>query len=203
MRNNEMNPEKSVTMNKSEINQYFKEFLLALDRKVHSIQGFRLAEADDFKSYCSLWLVERPHLMSQYLPHVLASVCAGQRAVDFFRKMNSQLPQGKWVKDSEAIERKTILYLDKILDSERGQQVHQDFLASGEDVEAGVVNNLMLGSMLKALTPRQREVYLLVEIEGHKVVEAADVLGMRRELAQIELGKARKVVAELREEFGN
>ena len=104
---------------------------------------------------------------------------------------------------SEAIERKTILYLDKILDSERGQQVHQDFLASGEDVEAGVVNNLMLGSMLKALTPRQREVYLLVEIEGHKVVEAADVLGMRRELAQIELGKARKVVAELREEFGN
>jgi DNA-directed RNA polymerase specialized sigma24 family protein len=61
----------------------------------------------------------------------------------------------------------------------------------------------MLGSMLKALTPRQREVYLLVEIEGHKVVEAADVLGMRRELAQIELGKARKVVAELREEFGN
>jgi DNA-directed RNA polymerase specialized sigma24 family protein len=56
---------------------------------------------------------------------------------------------------------------------------------------------------LKALTPRQREVYLLVEIEGHKVVEAADVLGMRRELAQIELGKARKVVAELREEFGN
>jgi DNA-directed RNA polymerase specialized sigma24 family protein len=53
------------------------------------------------------------------------------------------------------------------------------------------------------MTPRQQQVYLLVEVEGHKVVEAADVLGMRRELAQIELGKARKVVAELREEFGN
>ena len=57
--------------------------------------------------------------------------------------------------------------------------------------------------MLKVLTPRQRKVYLLVEIEGHKVVEAAIELGLKREMTQRELGKARKVVAKLREEFGH
>ena len=40
--------ETSETMNKSEVNQDFKEFLTALDRKVQNIPGFRLAEADDF-----------------------------------------------------------------------------------------------------------------------------------------------------------
>jgi DNA-directed RNA polymerase specialized sigma24 family protein len=53
------------------------------------------------------------------------------------------------------------------------------------------------------MTPRQQQVYLLVEVEGHQVVEAAIELGLKREMAQRELGKARKVVAELREEFGN
>jgi predicted DNA-binding protein (UPF0251 family) len=46
-------------------------------------------------------------------------------------------------------------------------------------------------------------VYLLVEVEGNKVVEAAQVMGVRREMAQRELGVARRVVAELRSEFGN
>jgi DNA-directed RNA polymerase specialized sigma24 family protein len=53
------------------------------------------------------------------------------------------------------------------------------------------------------LTPRQQQVYLLVEVEGNKVVEAAKVMGVRREMAQRELGVARLVVAELRSEFGN
>ena len=50
-------PNKSETMTPLEINQYFKEFLLALDRKVQKISGFRLAEADDFKQYCACWLL--------------------------------------------------------------------------------------------------------------------------------------------------
>ena len=62
MNSNEMTPGKNVTMNELEINQYFKEFLLALDRKVQKISGFRLAEADDFKQYCACWLLDRPSL---------------------------------------------------------------------------------------------------------------------------------------------
>jgi RNA polymerase sigma factor (sigma-70 family) len=198
-----MNPEKSESMTPSEINQYFKEFLQALDRKVQFISGFRLAEAADYKQYCALFLLERKHLMNEYTPRALASVCASQRAVDFIRTMNRQVPQGKYVKDADARERKAILHLDSALAGSKGDATHEKFLADPSDMEEAIVTNMMLGSMMKALTPRQREVYLLVEIEGHKVVEAADVLGVRREMAQRELGVARKVVAELRSEFGN
>ena len=76
--NHEMNPEKSESMTPSEINQYFKEFLLALDRKVQFISGFRLAEAADYKQYCALWLLERGHLMNDYAPRALASVCRSE-----------------------------------------------------------------------------------------------------------------------------
>jgi len=196
-------PNKSETMNELEINQYFKEFLLALDRKVHSIPGFRLAEADDFKQYCAVWLVERPQLMSSYKPHVLASVCASQRAVEFIRKMSRQVPQGRYVKDVDARDRQAIQYLDSVLNGKDGDATHEKFLAAPGDLEEGVVNNLMLSSLLTVMTPRQQQVYLLVEVEGHQVVEAAIELGLKREMTQRELGKARKVVAELREEFGN
>jgi DNA-directed RNA polymerase specialized sigma24 family protein len=57
--------------------------------------------------------------------------------------------------------------------------------------------------MMTALTPRQQQVYLLVEVEGNRVVEAAKVMGVRREMAQRELGIARLIVAELRSVFGN
>jgi len=195
--------ETSETMNKSEVNQYFKEFLTALDRKVQNIPGFRLAEADDFKQYCGLWLVERPQLMNKYKAHVLASVCASQRAVDFIRQMNRQVPQGRYVKDVEARDRQAIQYLDSVLDGKDGDATHQNFLATPGNLEEGVVNNLMLSSLLKAMTSRQQQVYLLVEVEGHQVVEAADVMGVRREMAQRELGVARKVVENLRNKFNN
>lgn len=195
--------ETSETMNKSEVNQYFKEFLTALDRKVQNIPGFRLAEADDFKQYCGLWLVERPQLMTKYKAHVLASVCASQRAVDFIRQMSRQVPQGKWTQDTDARERKAIQYLDSVLKGDDSDVTHANFLAVSGDLEEGVVNDLMLSSLLKSMTHRQQQVYLLVEVEGHKVVEAADAMGVRREMAQRELGVARKVVENLRTEFGN
>jgi RNA polymerase sigma factor (sigma-70 family) len=190
-------------MTPSEINQYFKEFLLALDRKVQFIAGFRLAEADDFKQFCAVWLLQRPQLMSDYAPRALASVCASQRAVDFIRSMNRQVPQGKYVKDEDARERNAILHLDSALAGSKGNATHEKFLADPSDMEEAIVSNMMLGSMMKALTPRQQQVYLLVEVEGNKVVEAAKVMGVRREMAQRELGVARLVVAELRGEFGN
>ena len=195
--------ETSETMNKSEVNQYFKEFLTALDRKVQNIPGFRLAEADDFKQYCGLWLVERPQLMTKYKAHVLASVCANQRAVDFIRSMNRQVPQGKYVKDADARERKAILHLDSALAGSKGQATHEKFLADPSDMEEAIVSNMMLSSLLKSMTPRQQQVYLLVEIEGNRVVEAAQVMGVRREMAHRELGVARKVVENLRTEFRN
>jgi RNA polymerase sigma factor (sigma-70 family) len=190
-------------MTPSEINQYFKEFLQALDRKVQFISGFRLAEAADYKQYCALFLLERKHLMNEYTPRALASVCASQRAVDFIRTMNRQVPQGKYVKDADARERNAILHLDSALAGSKGDATHEKFLADPSDMEEAIVSNMMLGSMMKALTPRQQQVYLLVEVEGNRVVEAAQVMGVRREMAQRELGVARRVVAELRSEFGN
>jgi len=142
-------------------------------------------------------------LMNEYTPRALASVCASQRAVDFIRTMNRQVPQGKYVKDEDARERNAILHLDSALAGSKGNATHEKFLADPSDMEEAIVSNMMLGSMMKALTPRQQQVYLLVEVEGNKVVEAAKVMGVRREMAQRELGVARLVVAELRSEFGN
>jgi DNA-directed RNA polymerase specialized sigma24 family protein len=70
-------------------------------------------------------------------------------------------------------------------------------------MEEAIVSNMMLSSLLKSMTPRQQQVYLLVEIEGNRVVEAAQVMGVRREMAQRQLGVARKVVENLRTEFRN
>jgi DNA-directed RNA polymerase specialized sigma24 family protein len=95
------------------------------------------------------------------------------------------------------------LHLDSALAGSKGDATHEKFLADPSDMEEAIVSNMMLGSMMKALTPRQQQVYLLVEVEGNKVVEAAQVMGVRREMAQRELGVARRVVAELRSEFGN
>jgi len=54
---------------------------------------------------------------------------------------------------------------------------------------------------LQSLSERQRQVYLVVDVEGDTVVKAAKEMGIRRDVAQRELGKARKIVAELREGF--
>lgn len=186
-------------MNQQEINEYFKEFLTALTRRLNRMANFRMVEADDFKSYCAEWVLRRPQLMTQYSPVALVSVCASHRAIDFFRLMDRQVPQGKWIKDADAQERKAIRSLDQILDSETGGVEHQKFLKTPGSFEDEIVNNMVLASLLQTLTPRQQRVFVLVEVEGNRVVEAAKVMGLKREMASRELSIARRAVTELRQ----
>ena len=186
-------------MNQQEINEYFKEFLTALTRRLNRMANFRMVEADDFKQYCAEWLLLRPQLMTQYSPVALVSVCASHRAIDFFRLMDRQVPQGKWIKDADAQERKAIRSLDQILDSESGGVEHQKFLKTPGSFEDEIVNNMVLASLLQTLTPRQQRVFVLVEVEGNRVVEAAKVMGLKREMASRELSIARRAVTELRQ----
>lgn len=186
-------------MNQQEINEYFKEFLTALTRRLNRMANFRMVEADDFKSYCAEWVLRRPQLMTQYSPVALVSVCASHRAIDFFRLMDRQVPQGKWIKDADAQERKAIRSLDQILDSESGGVEHQKFLKTPGSFEDEIVNNMVLASLLQTLTPRQQRVFVLVEVEGNRVVEAAKVMGLKREMASRELSIARRAVTELRQ----
>jgi len=205
-------PEEAPAMNSYQMNtpmenpvnmeDYFREFLLELDRKITRMSSFRIQEADDFKSYCCLFLMERTHLMSKYAPRALVSACASQRAVDFYRAMHRQMPQRKFRSGENASDH-GIIFIDQPIDRSENSASYGDRIESNDHVEDQVINKVMLGSMLQNLSKRQRQVYLVVDIEGDTVVKAAKDMGIRREVAQRELGKARKIVAELREGFAD
>ena len=199
MNNDQMN---TAMENPVNMEDYFREFLLELDRKITRMSSFRIQEADDFKSYCCLFLMERTHLMSKYAPRALVSACASQRAVDFYRAMHRQLPQAKF-RNGENASDFGIIFIDQPIDRSENSASYGDRIESNDHVEDQVINKVMLGSMLQSLSERQQQVYLVVDIEGDTVVKAAKDMGIRRDVAQRELGKARKIVAELREGFAD
>lgn len=184
------------------LEDYFREFLLELDRKITRMSSFRIQEADDFKSFCCVFLMERTHLMSKYVPRALVSACASQRAVDFYRAMHRQMPQQKFRSGEKASDH-GIIFIDQPIDRSEDSASYGDRIESSDHVEDQVINNVMLGSMLQNLSKRQRQIFLVVDIEGDTVVKAAQEMGIRRDVAQRELGKARKIVAELREGFAD
>jgi DNA-directed RNA polymerase specialized sigma24 family protein len=47
----------------------------------------------------------------------------------------------------------------------------------------------------------QREVFMLVNLEGYSVTDAARKMGIRRERASIALGHAQKIVDRLRDDW--
>ncbi len=140
--------------------------------------------------------------MTKYAPRALVSACVSQRAVDFYRAMHRQMPQRKFRSGENASDH-GIIFIDQPIDRSENSASYGDRIESNDHVEDQVINKVMLGSMLQSLSERQRQVYLVVDVEGDTVVKAAKEMGIRRDVAQRELGKARKIVAELREGFAD
>lgn len=181
---------------------YLKEFMNEIDRQVPRLSGFRRQEADDLRSSMCLWLIERPHLMAAYHPRALAATSIRQRAVDFYRSMTRQLPQGRFDPEIGSLTN-PLMWLDASASSgpysdDAGPHGSSEVspamawtAASGEDQ---VVHTMMLGALLTNLSPRQKQVFVLVDLDGYTVVHAARTLGVRREWAQRALGQARQAV---------
>jgi DNA-directed RNA polymerase specialized sigma24 family protein len=74
-------------------------------------------------------------------------------------------------------------------------------LDSGVDVARDNEHQMMTQAMLTALNPMQREVFMLVNLEGYSVTDAARKMGIRRERASIALGHAQKIVDRLRDDW--
>ena len=74
-------------------------------------------------------------------------------------------------------------------------------LDSGVDVARDNEHQMMMQAMLTALNPVQREVFMLVNVQGYSVTDAARKMGIRRERASIALGKAQTIVNRLRHEW--
>lgn len=146
-----------------------------------------------------LWLIERPHLMSAYHPRALAATSIRQRAVDFYRSMTRQLPQGRFDSTVGGLS-KPLIWLDAPKSSGAADSGDEHEIPTAttswttSNVEDRVIDSMMLGAQLKNLSPRQKQVFVLVELDGHTVVQAARTMGVRREWAQRALGQARRTV---------
>lgn len=181
---------------------YLKEFMSEIDRQVPRLSGFRRQEADDLRSSMCLWLIEHPHLMAAYHPRALAATSIRQRAVDFYRSMTRQLPQGRFDPEVGSLTKPLVW-----LDASTSADPHSDnagspgasevstataaISVSGEDQ---IIHTMMLGALLTNLSRRQKQVFVLVDLDGYTVVHAARTLGVRREWAQRALGQARRAV---------
>lgn len=168
--------------------QYVREFLAEIDRQLPRLKNFRRQESEDFRSYMCLWLLERPHLMNDYHPRALVATSIRQRSIDFYRSMARQLPQGRFDSMVGTLS-KPLVWLDSI-----GDDSSPDPAMVTPSGESEVVNSMMLGALLTSLSPRQQQVFELVDLKGHTVVQAARAMGVRREWAQRALGQARHCV---------
>lgn len=178
---------------------YLREFISEIDRQIPRLSRFRRQEAEDLRSTMCLWLIERPHLMATYHPRALAATSIRQRAVDFYRSMTRQLPQGRFDSTVGSLS-KPLIWLDAPKSS-GGTDSGEDYNIptattswTTPNIEERVINSMTLGAQLKHLSPRQKQVFVLVELDGHTVVQAARTMGVRREWAQRALGQARRTV---------
>jgi RNA polymerase sigma factor (sigma-70 family) len=168
--------------------RYLQDFLAEIDRQLPRLKNFRRQESEDFRSYMCLWLMERPHLMNDYHPRALVATSIRQRSIDFYRSMTRQLPQGRFDSEVGSLP-KPLVWLDSI-----GDESGSDPAMVTPSSESEVVNSMMLGALLTSLSPRQQQVFVLVDLKGHTVVQAARAMGVRREWAQRALGQARHCV---------
>lgn len=178
---------------------YLREFISEIDRQIPRLSNFRRQEAEDLRSSMCLWLIERPHLMATYHPRALAATSIRQRAVDFYRSMARQFPQGRFDSAVGGLS-KPLLWLDAPKSSGTSDSGDDHGIPTATtswttpNVEDRVVNSMMFGARMKNLSPRQRQVFVLVELDGQTVVQAARTMGVRREWAQRALGQARRTV---------
>jgi len=188
----------TTTMSEPEdVNIYLTELEQVLRRMVGKRANLRLHQAEDFIQYFLMWAWRRPDLMERYVPRALASACYNQRLIDFLRREGRQLPQGEYDNKTGKV-RNAIWSLDHVLfEDEDSVFTFGDTLEGNDDWQERVLSNEVISDALRVLTPRQREIYLLVVGLEYKVTEVADMLGYKREWTQRELGKAKKTLSAL------
>lgn len=214
-------PAKGHAMTKD---QYFEELLKLLERRISGMiqRGeVRVQEADDVVQYFCEWLLNRPQVMEAYSPRAAISVALKQRFVEFIRRQARQTPTMPY--DGTAFDKRMFMeYLDQagwgptgyapthtvplkeFEDGDNGSSEGVSLiekLDSGIDVARDIEHKMMMHDMLVALDPMQREVFTLVNLEGHTVTDAARRMGIRRERASIALGNARRIVERLRHDW--
>lgn len=57
-------------------------------------------------------------------------------------------------------------------------------------------NNEYLDSLMKHLSPKQRQIIIMMKIEGHTAQEVADMLGMKESAVKVSAHRAQKILAE-------
>lgn len=206
------------------MDQYFEQVSELLDRRLaRMIQcgEVRIQEADDIAQYFCEWLLNRPRLMKAYSPAAIVSVATKQRLIEFIRTQHRQSPLKPY--DANAVDRTMFMeYLDQAgwgpsgyapthtvaaKEFEDGDNDSTEALSLIEKLDSGVdvardnEHQMMMQAMLTALNPMQREVFMLVNLEGYSVTDAAQKMGIRRERASIALGRAQKIVNRLRHEW--
>jgi RNA polymerase sigma-70 factor (ECF subfamily) len=78
----------------------------------------------------------------------------------------------------------------------------RDTAPGPEDVRAGTEAREMLNACLEGLSPREREVFLLRDIEGRSIKETAEILRLSSVSVRVHLSKARGKIRKLiRERF--
>jgi len=204
--------------------QYFELIMKLLDRRLSGMirRGeVRVQEVDDITQFFCEWLLNRPKLMEAYSPKAIVSVALKQRFVEFIRRQARQNPTMPY--DGTAIDKRMFMeYLDQAgwgpagyapthtvpaKEFEDGENDSSEALSLMEKLDSGVdvardnEHQMMMQAMLTALNPIQRDVFVLVNLEGHSVTDAAQKLGIRRERASIALGKAQKIVNQLRHDW--
>jgi RNA polymerase sigma factor (sigma-70 family) len=219
-------PAKGHPMNPYQFDKddYFEQILKLLARRLgRMIQRgeVRVQEADDITQYFCEWLLNRPKLMEVYSPAAIVSVATKQRFIEFIRAQHRQSPLRPF--DANAIDKSMFMeYLDQAgwgpsgfapthavpaKDFEDGDNDSSEGLSLIEKLDSGVdvardnEHQMMTQAMLKALNPMQREVFMLVNLEGYSVTDAARKMGIRRERASIALGHAQKIVDRLRDDW--
>lgn len=204
--------------------QYFELIMKLLDRRLGAMirRGeVRVQEADDIAQYFCEWLLNRPKVMEAYGPNAIVSVALKQRFVEFIRRQARQNPTMPF--DGSAIDKRMFMeYLDQAgwgpsgyapthtvaaKEFEDGDNDSSEALSLIEKLDSGIdvardnEHQMMMQAMLTALNPVQREVFMLVNVQGYSVTDAARKMGIRRERASIALGKAQTIVNRLRHEW--
>lgn len=205
-------------------NQYFAEVMRILQRRIGRMilaGEVRVQDGDDVVQFICEWLLNRPKVMEAYSPAAIVSVATRQRVIEYFRVQQRQSPVLRYVANADD-SRMYMEYLDQVMwgptgfapihevpardfetgenDTGKGKSLFEK-IDSGVDVEQVAEDQMLLQSLLSALSPIQREVFTLVSVEGYTVTEAAEKLGIRRERASIALGKARDKVRQIRDDW--
>jgi RNA polymerase sigma factor (sigma-70 family) len=161
---------------------------LARSRQDHTANG---GAEDTAQMVCLQFLADPARWMATYPPEVFAAVALRNRSEDWRRSERVQRGQGAHrIVDSDGLQRakREVDSLDQVLEFGGG-----GFACTGDTADA-VASAIDLQRALDMLDPRDRLLVLLVDREGHTVVDASAILGLSRSYASRRLSAARTLV---------